>query len=167
MTLWIVMTLVLATVVGVAAVRFYPSALMAAVGTRYEPNRVFHVPKVTAGKLRIVRPSPDLLYSLAVFDLSDGPIRITAPVPPSYVSLSLYASNTDNFYVTNDREIEGPGFDVTLVGPEDPGPTPERSRVVRAPSETGVIVFRYFTGDGSRVDEIRSARRGIALRPAG
>jgi uncharacterized membrane protein len=122
---------------------------------------------VTAGKLRIVRPSPDLLYSLAVFDLSGGPIRITAPVLDSYVSLSLYAGNTDNFFVTNDRRLDGPGFDLTLVGPLDPQPVVEGSLVVRAPTETGVIVFRYFTGDGSRADEIRSVRREIALRPAG
>ena len=160
------MTLVLATAVAVAAVRLYPSVLILAFEARYEPNVVFHVPRVTAGKLRIVRPSPDLLYSLAVFDLSGGPVRITAPAPDSYVSLSLYASNTDNFYVTNDRRLDGPGFDVTLVGPEDPEPDVDDSLVVRAPSETGVIVFRYFTGDGSNADEIRSARRGIALRPA-
>jgi uncharacterized membrane protein len=161
------MTLVLAAGVAVAAIRLYPSALMLAFEVRYEPNRVFHIPKVTAGKLRIVRPSPDLLYSLAVFDLSGGPVRITAPVPDSYVSLSLYASNTDNFYVTNDRRTEGPDFDLTLVGPEDHGPAPTDSLVVRAPSQTGVIVFRYFTGDGRQADAIRSARRGIALRPTG
>ena len=158
------MTLALATVVRIGAVRAYPSAIMLAFQSQYTSNRVFHIPKVTAGKLRIVRPSPDLLYSLAVFDLRDGPLRVTAPVPGSYVSLSMYGSNTDNFYVTNDRRLEGAEFDVVLVGPDDPEPGPG---AVRAPSETGVIVFRYFVGDGSLSEQIRSSRQGIALRPAG
>jgi len=159
------MTLVLAAIVHVAAVRIYPSAIMLAFEARYEPNRVFHVPEVTAGKLRIVRPSPDLLYSLAVFDLSEGPIRVTAPVPGSYVSLSMYGSNTDNFYVTSDSQLADSGFDVVLIGPHDPEPGLAETVIVRAPGETGVIVFRYFIGDGSRAEKIRSARQQIALRP--
>jgi uncharacterized membrane protein len=166
-TLWIVMTLVLAAIVHVGVIRFYPSAIMLAFKTRYTSNRVFHVPKVTAGKLRIVRPSPDLLYSLAVFDLEGGPLRITAPVPGSYVSLSIYGSNSDNFHVTNDRCLVGPEFDVALIGPHDPEPDVGRALVVRAPSATGVIVFRYFIGDDSQTEKIRSARQRIALRPVG
>ena len=161
------MTLVLAAIVHVGAIRVYPSAIMLAFKTQYTSNRVFHVPKVTAGKLRIVRPSPDLLYSLAVFDLEGGPLRITAPVPGSYVSLSIYASNTDNFYATNDRSLSGPEFDVVLIGPQDPEPDLEGATVVRAPGETGVIVLRYFIGDGGQTEKIRSARQRIMLRPVG
>ena len=161
------MTLGLAAIAHVGAIRVYPSAIMLAFKTRYTSNRVFHLPKVTAGKLRIVRPSPDLLYSLSVFDLEGGPLRITAPVPGSYVSLSMYGSNTDNFYVSNDRRLAGSGFDVVLVGPNDPEPEVGRALVVRAPGETGVIVFRYFIGDGSHAEKIRSARRQIALGPVG
>jgi uncharacterized membrane protein len=166
-TLWIVLTLVLAAIVHVGAIRLYPRAIMLALEARYASNRVFHVPRVTAGRLRIVRPSPDLLYSLAVFDLEDGPLRITAPVPGSYVSLSMYASNTDNFYVTNDRSLSGSEFDVVLIGPHDPDPDVPGATVVRAPGTAGVVVFRYFIGDGSRAETIRSARQRIALRPVG
>jgi len=131
-TLWVVMTLGLAAIAHVGAIRLYPSAIMLAFKTRYTSNRVFHLPKVTAGKLRIVRPSPDLLYSLSVFDLEGGPLRITAPVPGIYVSLSMYGSNTDNFYVSNDRRLAGSDFDVVLVGPHDPEP-----EVGRAPARSG------------------------------
>jgi uncharacterized membrane protein len=79
----------------------------------------------------------------------------------------MYGSNTDNFYVTNDRGLDGGGFDVVLIGPHDPEPALDRTTVVRAPSETGVIVFRYFVGDGSQAEKIRSARRRITLRPVG
>ena len=52
----------------------------------------------------IVRPSPDLLYAGCAFDLADGPLRIQATVPrDTYWSLSMFAANTDNFFVVNDR----------------------------------------------------------------
>jgi hypothetical protein len=54
-----------------------------------------------------------------------------------------------------------------LVGPHDPVPAPGAAAVVRSPSASGVIVLRYFIGDGSRLEQIRSARQAIAVRPAG
>ena len=114
-----------------------------------EGNTVVHAARPKAGNDQVRRSSPDLVYSACVFDLSDGPLHVTAPVPDSYMSVSFYAANTDNFYVKNDLQVDG-RFDVVLVGPGTSKPGVEGAEVVRAPSCTGGILFRYFAGDGQR-----------------
>ena len=44
------------------------------------PNRALHAPRADANARTVVRPSPDLLYTVYVFDVSERPLRITAPV---------------------------------------------------------------------------------------
>ena len=39
-----------------------------------------------------------------------------APVPGTYMSVSCFALNTDNYYVKNDQQV-GRSFDFVLVGP--------------------------------------------------
>lgn len=55
------------------------------------------------------------------YDLSKGPLHITAPVPGTYMSVSCFALNTVNFYVKNDQQV-GRSFDFVLVGPGTPKP---------------------------------------------
>ena len=59
--------------------------------------------RTTSASRAIVKPSPDLAYASCVYDLSDGPIVVE--VPPTegggYVSVSVFAANTDNFAVVD------------------------------------------------------------------
>ncbi|MGD9966289.1 MAG: DUF1254 domain-containing protein [Hyphomonadaceae bacterium] len=96
--------------------------------------------RVTAASRQIVRPSPDFAYSACAFDLSAGPVVITASPWQSYWSLSLYAANSDNFFVIDDREARA-GAEITLV---------QRGRthadgaamVVESPSTRGIALIR-------------------------
>ena len=67
----------------------------------------------------VVRPSPDLLYGICVYDLTEGPLAIEALVPERYWSMQFYQMNTDNFAgVTNQREEKsriGTRVRVTLI----------------------------------------------------
>lgn len=58
-------------------------------------NRWIYPPRATETSREIVRPSPDLAYAACVFDLGNGPVRITVAPGDAYTSLSLYAPNTD------------------------------------------------------------------------
>ncbi|MCX7226176.1 MAG: DUF1254 domain-containing protein [Burkholderiales bacterium] len=58
-------------------------------------NQAAFPPAVDATARRVVMPSPDLLYSVCVFDVSAGPVRVRAnPGLPSYWSIALYAANS-------------------------------------------------------------------------
>ena len=96
--------------------------------------------RVTAASRQIVRPSPDFAYSACVFDLSEGPVVITATPWDAYWSLSLYAANSDNFFVIDDREAHyGAGIALVRRGAEHPEGA---SMVVESPSGRGIALIR-------------------------
>src|SRR5262249_41685841 len=103
--------------------------------------------------------------SIGVYDVSEKPLRITAPLPDSYMSLSLYAHDTDNFFVKNDRQLDSSKFDLVLVGPRAADPHVDGVPTVRAPSSTGIILFRFFAGEGNEFEKIDSLRREIVCAP--
>lgn len=96
--------------------------------------------RVTPASRQIVRPSPDFAYSACAYDLGDGPIVISATPWDSYWSLSLYAANSDNFFVIDDREAHY-GAEITLIraGREHPEGA---SMVVESPSQKGIALIR-------------------------
>jgi len=78
-------------------------------------NRMTHTPLVTAERQTIVRPSPDLAYSVCAFDLNDGPIRVHAqPVPGHYWSLTVFDSETNVAFVESDRDSQGAPVEIGL-----------------------------------------------------
>lgn len=103
-------------------------------------NRWQVADRVTPASRQIVRPSPDFAYSACVFDLSEGPVILNAAPWNGYWSLSLYAANSDNFFVIDDREAQY-GAEITLVqrGRQHPEGA---SQVVESPSRRGVALIR-------------------------
>ena len=66
----------------------------------------------------VVRPSPDFLYSVCPFDLSKGPLQITARVPHStYWSVSGFDAATNNFFVRDDQQIAGDSIEIIALRP--------------------------------------------------
>lgn len=96
--------------------------------------------RVTSDSRTIVRPSPDFAYSACSYDLSNGPLRLSATPWDAYWSLSLYADNSDNFYVIDDREAHN-GADIVLVrrGGEHPR---DVANVIESPSQRGIALIR-------------------------
>lgn len=147
----LVLFVVLAALANIATVAALPWLInayamhqMAALAGGY--NRALPAPRPDARSRTIVRLSPDLLYTSCVFDISEHPLRITAPVPDSYVSISGFAANTDNFFALNDREVQvgvdgKKRLDVVLTRGEAAN-LPAGARVITAPSDKGVILFR-------------------------
>jgi len=102
-------------------------------------------------------PSPDLLYSKCIYDVSAAPVRITTPVPGGYWSMSVYASNTDLVAVVNDRELAGQPLDVLLA--LDGQTTPAGVRVIRVPSARGAALFRTLVADPAQEASLDALRR--------
>jgi len=122
-------------------------------------NMVFHGQLKTAEDRSVVRPSPDLLYSILLYDVSKNPIRITAKVPESYWSVSFFASNSDNFFVINNQQAESNPVELLLVGKDKPHPDAGNARVVVAPSERGIVLFRLFITDVQALPELAKIQK--------
>ena len=109
----------------------------------------------------VVRLSPDLLYTACVFDLRERPLRVTAPGPDSYFSISGFAADTSNFFAFNDRtaDIGADGqrsLDLVLTDGDRPVDTvPTGARVIAAPSARGVILFRLLIPDDAAVEALQ------------
>jgi uncharacterized membrane protein len=134
-------------------------------------NQAAFPPPVTAAARTVVMPSPDLLYSVCVFDVSAGPIRISAnPNLKSYWSIALYAANSDNFYVINDRKSGDKPVDIWLVSPggsPDVRTIPDGAQVVVSPSQAGFLLMRVLTGDyDAEKHIIEPARHTLTCTPS-
>ena len=114
-----------------------------------------------SGSRGVVRPSPDLLYSTCVFDVSKIPLKIVTAAPTdTYWSVAFYADNTDNFYVLNDHQANGHPATIMLIGQgQSLPPQPQGTIVVSAPSLTGLVLFRTLINDDARLTEIDQQRR--------
>ncbi len=160
--IWTVLTALLAAAMHLGIVLAIPQVVGYRLRSMAPRNTILHTPKPTVDYNPIRRASPDLIYSACPYDLSAGPLRVTAPVSGTYMSVSCFASNTDNFYAKNDRHVET-SFDFVLVGPGTQRREVLGTDIVRSPTTTGGIIIRYFVGDGTQEEQIESIRREIQI----
>jgi uncharacterized membrane protein len=135
--------LIVAALAHFAAIIAVPRVLMNVATERIGADgmNAWHVSeRVTAASRSIVRPSPDFAYSACVYDLTQGPVIISATPWDNYWSLSLYGANSDNFFVIDDREAHH-GAEITLVKRGTAHPE-GASMVVESPSERGIALIR-------------------------
>ncbi|MGK0266180.1 MAG: putative membrane protein [Maricaulis sp.] len=124
-------------------------------------NAVMHAPPVTETSRNVVRPSPDILYSVCPFDLSLGPLLIQArwPRSGSYASISLYDSRTNNIFTLSDRDTErAPAIWLDLP---DRAAVPAGAISVQSPTETGLVLYRRIVEDPSTIPVADAERRSF------
>lgn len=117
-----------------------------------------HGPRTTEASRNVVRPSPDLAYSSCVYDLSKGPVKITAGPSADYMSISVYGANSDNIFAVNDRQSPG-GMALVLVGDGQIAPT-DQGTVVRSPTKRGIVLERRLAPNAEAFAAAAQARKG-------
>jgi uncharacterized membrane protein len=126
-----------------------------------EANSFRHGQPPNAKTQQIVMPSPDLIYSSCVYDLSAGDLAISGTLPPEghYWSLSLYAHNTDNFFVLNDRELPSRTFSLVVRRKGRGGPA--AATVAESPTQTGIALIRMIQRKREDLPIIRASQQSI------
>lgn len=167
--MWIAGTVVLAAVFHILTVFALPYGIMnrAMAGIERQAggaNKALYPEPVTAAARGIVRPSPDLLYTACVFDVGTQPLRLTSPVPDTYWSLSMFAANTDNFFVVNDRQARSGSIEIVLAV-DDSAKSANGAPVVVAPTSRGIILFRSLIASDEAQTEIDAMRRQSRCEP--
>lgn len=161
---WIAFVSLLAATVHTLVVTYVPDLIMwramSLMGAR-GGNTVVHVNRATADSRTIVKPSPDLLYSHCVYDVSRAPVKITTAAPTgTYWSVALYAANTDNFFVLNDTAAGAKPATIILLGKDQTlAAQPEGTLIVTPPSPRGLVLFRTLINDDTREPELDRERR--------
>ncbi len=165
--------LLVAAAVHLLAVWALPRVIMwrlSATAAPQEKAAVYLPPMTDHTQRRIVMPSPDLLYATCALDVSERPLRISADLrTPGYSSIALYASNSDNYFVLNDRQAVGAPVDLVLIGPQAYAQAPvipPGTRTVTAPSSKGLLLMRVLVADyAAQKEVVEAARRTLRCEP--
>jgi uncharacterized membrane protein len=168
---WIAGALAVAVVVHIASVWLLPHGIMhIALSRMGSKNTIHHQERVTALSRGVVRPSPDLLYSVCPFDLRNGPLEVKAPIPPdTYWSASAFDAETNNFFVINDRAIGGQPLELIILPPAQKNELPHIAGqlVIHAPAVRGLVLFRTLINDEKNFARIDAVRRQATCAPLG
>ncbi len=117
-------------------------------------------PRTTPQSQTVVRPSPDLAYSICRFDLDATPLEIRAAPWEPYASVSLFDEQTRNFATV--RAETGAAFRLL-----PPGQKAQTDTDVVSPTRKGLMLIRRLAptrDDYARVKAIASGDR-CALEP--
>lgn len=130
-----------------------------------EPNVEGHFPPIDETARTVVRPSPDIIYSGCMYDVSAGPVVITLPAldEDSYVSVSFFDARTNNFAAFNNRDFGGDAARFLLA--PDRGITQsnavmaEIDELVFTPTSTGLVLLRRVLSGGVTLEDADEHRR--------
>ncbi len=164
----LMIVLVTAVVIHLAVIFSAPNLLMAVAFRRLSAegkmvNQMIHPPRTTQASRAIVRPSPDLAYSSCAYDLSRGPVRVKASRATDYMSVSVYAANSDNIFAINDRQAPD-GVDLVIVG-KGQAPPSGTALVVQSPTQRGIVLERRLAPSAEAFAEAELARKQDVCAP--
>lgn len=164
LVIWLIAVIIMADIIHVATIWAIPRVIMSRVMTvvagNSEANVMAHMQRPDETSRTVVRPSPDLAYSICSLDLSKGAVHVVVPLSAPYSSVALYSSATDNYFVRNDRDTDGAPVDIVVVGKREPIPSnlPPSTTLIESPTDKGlVLVRRVIENDESfpALDEMR------------
>jgi uncharacterized membrane protein len=168
----ILATLLLAAACHAATLWIVPSGVVALFtmrsAARFGINHASVQPLPTDQSRSVVRPSPDLLYAVCLYDVTDHPLLLESDLPDDYWSLSVFADNSDNAFAVNDRQAATRHPRYLLARAAKPaGLPPELADlpVIQAPSGTGVVLFRYLVLDHGAMEQAAAAQRSARCTP--
>jgi uncharacterized membrane protein len=159
---WVMAAVLLSAAFHVLTVKAYPYYIMLKLARHAHGalNTIRHDPRVSAQSRNVVRPSPDLLYSACGYNVSKWPLRVHAVIPKdTYWSVSMFAANTDNFFVMNDRKAGAPQVDLVLVRAGQEYKSTGNEIIVKSPTRRGVILFRLLINDESRLNDLLQVQK--------
>lgn len=110
-------------------------------------NRMLVLPPQAPGRQLLPYLPPDMLYAMCRYDLSNGPVAVTAVVADAGWALSLHTPHGANFYVLPGQPLRRTEVSLLLVpsGP-DPSPGPRRDgqtdTPITSPTLQGLVVLR-------------------------
>ncbi len=135
-----------------------------------DANEFGHSGPITADNQRVVRPSPDLAYSICLYDLTDGPVAVTVPKAANYLSVALYDMGTNNFFHLNDGEMESDLTRVVILpaGEDATSVThgaSQAEKVATSPTKEGLVLVRRVLMDDQDWPVIEEERKLMKCAP--
>lgn len=112
-------------------------------------NTMTAIPPVTPDAALMPFTDPAFASAICRYDLSKGPLKLTAPVSPGYTSVTFYTRYDIAYYAINDRAAGRRLIELELMTtaqrnelPEEEDVTAADRLIVESPTETGLIAIR-------------------------
>jgi uncharacterized membrane protein len=158
-------TLAVAIIIHIITLLMVPVLIMDRTMAKYPVNQLMKGQKTDAQSRSVVRPSPDLVYSIVCYDVSKEPIRLTARVPTdTYWSVSMFEENTDNFFVMNDRQAKSNPAEIVLVKEGAKVTDAGNAQIVASPTNKGILLVRHLLQSDDKYPELLSIQKDSSLK---
>jgi uncharacterized membrane protein len=177
--LWILSGILLGGIVHLSTVLAMPQAATQDAYSRLVPLTPVNsmVPLLAPTAETTIMPFMDPAFAAAVcrYDLTNGSIKLSAPVSQAYTSVTFYTRKSVAYYAINDRAAGRRTIELDLMTPEQHADMPEEEDVtaadrliIESPSTVGLIVLRALAPEPGLMP---MARRALAaakcqLQPA-
>jgi uncharacterized membrane protein len=166
--LWVVGGLLLGGLVHLATILLLPSTATRDAYSRLSPmariNAVVPIPEPAPEQAPLPFMDPAFAAAVCRYDLSAGPLKLSAPVSQAYTSVSFYSRNGVAYYAINDRAAGRRAIELDLMTvqqhnamPEEEDVTAADRLIVESPSVTGLIMLRALAPEPGLLGKARDA----------
>jgi uncharacterized membrane protein len=173
--LWLLGALLLGGIVHLSTVLATPTAATQDAYSRLSQltpvNAV--VPLAAPSAVDPIMPFMDPAFAVAVcrYDLSDGPLKLRAPLSQAYTSVTFYTRGSVAYYAINDRAAGRRAIELDLMTEEQHEQVPEEEDVtsadrliIESPTVRGLIVLRALAPEPGLMAMARRALAGAQCR---
>ena len=172
--LWVLAAVLLGGIVHLSTVLAMPQAAKQDAYSRLaQLTPVNAMAPLAATKAGVEVPFMDPAFAAAVcrYDLSDGPLKLIAPVSQAYTSVTFYTRRSVAFYAINDRAAGRRTIELDLMTaaqhaqvPEDEEVTAADRLIIESPTTMGLIVLRALAPEPSLMPMARQALAAATCR---
>ncbi len=169
--LWILAATLLGGIVHLSSVLAMPQTATQDAYSRLVPltpvNKVALLPAPTADGAVMPFMDPAFAQAVCRYDLTNGMLRLIAPVSQAYTSVTFYTRKSIAYYAINDRAAGRRTIELDLMTPEQHAEVPEEEDVtaadrliIESPSKVGLIVLRALAPEHGLMPMARQALAG-------
>ena len=169
--------LVLGAIVHLATIMLLPLTATRDAYARLTPlapvNTMTVIPATAPGDALMPFMDPAFAAAVCRYDLSNGPLKFTAPVSIAYTSVTFYTRHDIPYYAINDRaagrrsiELELMTADQRAELPEDEDITAADRLIVESPTTTGLILLRALAPEPGLIPRVRATVAAGRCLPA-
>ncbi len=173
--LWILGALLLGGIVHLSTVLAMPQAATQDAYSRlaqFTPvNAVVPLEPPSASNATMPFMDPAFAVAVCRYDLSNGPLKLSAPLSQTYTSVTFYNRNSLAYYAINDRAAGRRAIELDLMTEEQHAVVPEEEIVtaadrliIESPTERGLIVLRALAPEPNLMAMARRALAGAQGR---
>ncbi|HEX4409794.1 MAG TPA: DUF1254 domain-containing protein [Xanthobacteraceae bacterium] len=166
--MWVLGAVLLGGIVHLSTVLALPRAANQDAYSRLTPitpvNSMVALPGPTPENATMPFMDPAFAAAVCRYDLSDGSLKLIAPVSQAYTSVTFYTRNSVAYYAINDRAAGRRSIELDLMTPDQHAQVPEEEDVtaadrliIESPSTKGLIVLRALAAERGLMGAARGA----------